>query len=174
MENSWSMKVSETQEKNDDEEKNIFQRRNWLVKNRRKRKKRNKIVLQHHDNCSSESIVRSRPPLWWSSTNLICHLNSRHNFNKTCTKTKWKWSKTVSTTILMNDNEHILFHPRVSSSTQVVLADSPLPLSGNYFWEIYVPAVYGTSIMFGIASKQNRFISRTYYSKENILFPSSQ
>ncbi|CAF4666364.1 unnamed protein product, partial [Rotaria magnacalcarata] len=70
-----------------------------------------------------------------------------------CIETKWKWSTVDSTAILNNDNRQILFHPRVSSSTQVILADRPLPISGKYYWEIYMPAVYGTSIMFGIASE---------------------
>jgi hypothetical protein len=112
-----------------------------MSKKRRKRKGKHPIV------------VRSIPALWWSSTSLICHLISPHDLNKTCIECQWKWSKTNSSTILINNSTQILFHPRISSSTQVVLADRPLPSNGKYYWEIFMPAVYGTSIMFGIASK---------------------
>ncbi len=137
-------------DKINDGKKKIFQRWYWLEKKRRKRKSK-------HLNISSGSIVRSTPPLWWSSTSLICHLISQHNLNKICIESKWKWSKSNCSTILIHNNQQILFHPRISSSTQVILADRPLPFHGKHYWEIYMPAVYGTSIMFGIASKMIKF-----------------
>ncbi|CAF2500614.1 unnamed protein product [Rotaria sp. Silwood2] len=109
------------------------------------------------------SVVRSTsPPLWWSSTSLICHIKSRHHFNKICIENKWKWSNPNSTTILINHNKQILFHPRISSSTQVILADRPLPSNGKFYWEIYMPAVYGTSLMFGIATKEQKLTSENF------------
>jgi len=133
-------------EKMDNGKKKKFHRWYWLEKRRRKK----------HLNISSGSVVQSTPPpLCWSSTSLICRLISQHNFTKVCIESKWKWSTstTSSSTILINNNKQILFHPRISSSTQVILADRPLPFSGKHYWEIYMPAIYGTSIMFGIASK---------------------
>lgn len=145
-------------EKNRREKKKLY-RWYWLEKKRRK-KRRNKIIIQRR-NISSESVVRTTPlPLWWSSASLISHLKSRHYSNKICIETQWKWSCTNSTTILIDNDKQILFHPRISSSTQVILADRPLPLNGKFYWEIYMPAVYGTSIMFGIASKFNRLYNR--------------
>lgn len=126
--------------------KKTFQRWYWLEKKRRKTRVK-------HRNINRRLVVQSTPPLWWSSTSLTCHLPNRHEYKKICNESKWKWSKTDSTTVLSNNNKQILFHPRVSSSTQVILADRPLPLNGKYYWEIFMPAVYGTSIMFGIASK---------------------
>jgi hypothetical protein len=125
------------------------ERRYWLEK-----KKRRKRKIKHR-NISSETVtVRSIPPLWWSSTSLTCHLISRHELHRNCLEKKWKWSKSESLSIILMDNhQQILFHPRVSSSTQVILADRPLPWNGKHYWEIFMPAVYGTSIMFGIASK---------------------
>jgi hypothetical protein len=151
--------------------KKCWQRWQWLENRRRRRerkkgKKRSNIIDQNqkHRNISggrNRSAVRSRPPsilppLSWSSTSLISHLQSEHYSNKNCLESSWKWSKSLeddSTTILLDNNTQILFHPRTSSSTQVILADRPLPSNGKHYWEIYMPAVYGTSIMFGIASK---------------------
>jgi len=124
-------------------------------KNRRKRKSK-------HLNINRGNVVRSTPPLWWSSTSLICHSISQHDLNKTCIESKWKWSKSNSSTILINNNKQILFHPRISSSTQVILADRPLPSNGKHYWEIFVPAVYGTSIMFGIATNKQKLISSDF------------
>lgn len=155
----------------DDGKKKPYQRRQWL-ENRRKRKRsrRSNIIDQNqkHRNVSNggrhSSTVRSvptssLPPLCWSSSSLMCHLSSEHYLNKNCLNSQWKWSKSnkiTSTSILLDHNKQILFHPRTSSSTQVILADQPLPLHGRHYWEIYMPAVYGTSIMFGIASKLTR------------------
>lgn len=132
--------------KMNDGKKIFFQRWYWLEKRRRK-----KI----HSNISRKNVVQStrRPPLWWSSTSLTCNLPSQHHSNRICMKKTWNWLNTNNSTILFDDNKQILFHPRVSSSTQVILADRPLPSYGKSYWEIYMPAVYGTSIMFGIASK---------------------
>ncbi|CAF1137521.1 unnamed protein product [Rotaria sordida] len=106
------------------------------------------------------------PPLCWSSTSLMCHLKSEHYLKtKNCLHSHWKWSQTNkihSTTILLDNNKQILFHPRTSSSTQVILADRPLPLNGKHYWEIYMPAVYGTSIMFGIATNEQQMFSSTF------------
>ena len=143
--------------------KKPYQRRQWLEKRRRKRN----IIDQNqkHRNVSGGGSNRSTvrrvststlPPLCWSSSSLTCHLRNEHDLNKNCLNSRWIWSKPNgidSTTILLDNNKQILFHPRTSSSTQVILADRPLPLNGIHYWEIYVPAVYGTSIMFGIASK---------------------
>ena len=152
----------------DDGKKKSFQRRQWLEKRRRrKRKRRNNIIDQNqkHRNVSNGGRHRSTarsdptsilPPLGWSSTSLMCHLQSEHHVRRNCFDSHWKWVKlhsTDSTTILLDNNQQILFHPRTSSSTQVILADQPLPSNGKHYWEIYMPAVYGTSIMFGIASK---------------------
>ncbi|CAF0933222.1 unnamed protein product [Rotaria sordida] len=153
--------------KKQEEEKKIFQRWYWLKK--RRRKKRNNIIIQQL-NIHNRSIIRSTPsssssssPLWWSSTSLICHFkNKHHSNNKICIENKWSWSKTNSTTILINNNKQILFHPRISSSTQVILADRPLPLYGKFYWEIYMPTVYGTSIMFGIATKEQKLTSENF------------
>ncbi|CAF1197149.1 unnamed protein product [Rotaria sp. Silwood1] len=150
--------------KKQEEEKKIFQRWYWLEKRRRKRKRRNNIIIQQ-SNIRSGNVVRSTPPspsLWWSSTSLICHLKSRHHFNKICIENKWQWITTNSTTVLINNNQQILFHPRISSSTQVILADRPLPSNGKFYWEIYMPAVYGTSIMFGIATKKQKLVSENF------------
>lgn len=151
-----------------DGKKKSYQRRQWLEKRRkRKRKRRNNIDQnQKHRNVSNggsngstiQSVSTSiLPPLCWSSSSLMCHLKNEHHVNKNCLDSHWKWSPSRtninSTTILLANNKQILFHPRTSSSTQVILADQPLPLNGKHYWEIYVPAVYGTSIMFGIASK---------------------
>jgi hypothetical protein len=120
------------------------ERRYWLEKKKRKKRKIS----------SGTATVRSTPPLWWSSASLTCHLRSPHEFHRNCLARKWKWSKSESSSIVLLDNhQQILFHPRVSSSTQVILADQPLPYNGKHYWEIFMPAVYGTSIMFGIASK---------------------
>jgi SPRY domain-containing SOCS box protein 3 len=119
----------------------IYQQSYWLEKRRRK----------NHLNVVQS--IRS-PPLWWSSTSLTCDLINQHHLNKICIESKWKWSKLNSSIIL--------FHPRVSSSTQVILADRPLPLNGKHYWEIYMPAVYGTSIMFGIATNKQKLISSNF------------
>lgn len=153
----------------DDGKKKSFQRRQWLEKRRKRkrRKRRNNIIDQNqkHRNVSNggrhRSTVRSDPtsrlpPLCWSSTSLMCHPQSEHHLHRNCFDSHWKWAKhhsTDSTAILLDNNQQILFHPRTSSSTQVILADRPLPSNGKHYWEIYMPAVYGTSIMFGIASK---------------------
>ncbi|CAF1174781.1 unnamed protein product, partial [Adineta ricciae] len=105
------------------------------------------------------------PPLGWSSTSLMCHLQSEHHFRRNCFNSHWKWVKlhsTDSTTILLDNNQQILFHPRTSSSTQVILADQPLPSNGKHYWEIYMPAVYGTSIMFGIATNKQQLTSSSF------------
>jgi hypothetical protein len=155
----------------DDGKKKSCQRRQWLEKRRKRKRKRrsnsSNIIDQNqkHRNVSNggrhRSTVRSMPtsilpPLSWSSISLMCHLQSEHHSKKTCLNSSWQWSKSNeinSTTILLENNKQILFHPRTSSSTEVILSDRPLPLNGKHYWEIYVPAIYGTSIMFGIASK---------------------
>lgn len=144
--------MSKKEEKSNDTEKKSFQRWYWLEKRRRRKKRRSHSIIQRR-NISSGSVVQSTPPLWWSSTSSLCHLHSRHDFHKNCIESQWKWSQSNSTTVLSNDSKQILFHPRVSSSTQVILADRPLPSHGRHYWEIYMPAIYGTSLMFGIASK---------------------
>ena len=111
---------------------------------KRRRKKYSSIINNTH-------IIQT-VPFSWSSASLQCHLQSRHFPYKTCLESSWRWS-TTSAAILLNHDKQILFHPRVSSSTEVVLADRPLPCHGKHYWEIYMPAIYGTSIMFGIASK---------------------
>jgi hypothetical protein len=156
----------------DDGKKKSYQRRRQRLEKRRKRKRKRSNIIdqnQKHRNVSNggrhRSTVRSvptsiLPPLCWSSISLMCHLKSEHYLNKNCLNSQWKWSKSNkinSTTILLDNNKQILFHPRTSSSTQVILADHPLPLNGKHYWEIYMPAVYGTSIMFGIASKLKKF-----------------
>lgn len=161
----------------DDGKKKSFQRRQWLEKRRkRKRKRRNNIIDQNqkHRNVDNggrhRSTVRSvptsiLPPLSWSSISLMCHLKSEHNIKRTCLDSHWKWSKLNqinSTTILLDNNKQILFHPRTSSSTQVILSDRPLPTNGKHYWEIYVPAIYGTSIMFGIATNKQQLISSSF------------
>jgi len=147
--------------------KKSSQRRQWLEKRRKRKRKRSNIIDQNqkHRNVGNggrhRSAVRSvptsiLPPLSWSSISLICHLKSEHHIKTTCLQSQWKWSKSneiPSTTILLDHNKQILFHPRTSSSTQVILSDRPLPLNGKHYREISMPAVYGTSIMFGIASK---------------------
>jgi hypothetical protein len=157
-----------------DGKKKSYQRRLWLEKRRkRKRRKRSNIIDQNqkHRNVNNggrnRSTVRSvptsvLPPLSWSSISLTCHLKNEHHLNKNCLNSQWSWSKSTkinSTTALLDKNKQILFHPRTSSSTQVILADRPLPLNGKYYWEIYMPAVYGTSIMFGIASKLREIVN---------------
>jgi hypothetical protein len=134
--------MSKKEEKILNKKKKTFQRWYWLEK-----RNHNSVVIHNG------SVVQSTPPLSWSSTSLKCHLISRHQFNKSCIESQWKWSPSNSTTILLDNNQQILFHPRISSSTQVILADRPLPSNGKHYWEIFMPAVYGTSIMFGIASK---------------------
>jgi hypothetical protein len=153
--------MSKKEEKICNKKKKTFQRWYWLEKRRKKRKRRNhnSVVIYHG------SVVQSTPPpspLSWSSTSLKCHLISRHQFNKSCIESKWKWSSSHSTTILLDNNKQILFHPRISSSTQVILADRPLPSNGKHYWEIFMPAVYGTSIMFGIASKLIEVLENSY------------
>ncbi|CAF0736182.1 unnamed protein product [Didymodactylos carnosus] len=54
------------------------------------------------------------------------------------------------------DGDYIMFHPRRSSSTCVLLGNCPLPSTGKHYWELFIPAVYGTSIMFGVATKQQK------------------
>jgi len=150
-----------------DGKKKSYQRRQWLEKRRKRKRKRSNIIDQNqkHRNVNNggrhRNTVRSvptsiLPPLSWSSLSLMCHLKSDHDLNKNCLDSQWKWSKSTkinSPTLLLDNNKQILFHPRTSSSTQVILADQPLPSNGKHYWEIYVPAVYGTSIMFGIASR---------------------
>ncbi|CAF3208630.1 unnamed protein product [Rotaria socialis] len=137
--------------------------RRWHWSEKKGRKKRNNTIIQRQS-ISSRSVARATPlpPLWWSPASLICHVKSRHYANKVCIGTQWKWSTADSTVILNNDNRQILFHPRVSSSTQVILADRSLPISGKYYWEIYMPAVYGTSIMFGIATNKQKLTSENF------------
>jgi len=156
--------------------KKSYQRRRWLEKRRKRKRKRSNIIDQNqkHRNVGNggrhRSTVRSvptfiLPPLSWSSISLMCHIKSEHKFKKTCLDTHWKWSKSNkinSTTILLDNNKQILFHPRTSSSTQVILSDRPLPLNGKHYWEIYVPAIYGTSIMFGIATNEQQLISSSF------------
>jgi SPRY domain-containing SOCS box protein 3 len=172
--------------------KKSYQRRQWLEKRKRKRRKRSNIIdqTQKHRNVSNggsnRSTVRSvptsiLPPLSWSSISLISHLKNEHHSNKNCLNSQWKWSKSTkidSTTVLLDNNKRILFHPRTSSSTQVILADHPLPLNGKHYWEIYMPAVYGTSIMFGIASKLKKIFLKiiiifNYLANEQQLISSS-
>ena len=154
----------------DDGKKKSCRRRQWLEKRRKRKRKRSNssnIIDQNqkHRNVGNggrhRSTVRSMPtsilpPLSWSPKSLICHLQSQHHSKRTCFNRQWQWTKsnqTNSTTILLENNQQILFHPRTSSSTEVILSDQPLPLNGKHYWEIYMPAIYGTSIMFGIASK---------------------
>lgn len=152
--------------KRDDGKKKSSQRRQWLEK-RRKRKRSSNIIDQnqkHRSGGRRRGTVRSEPtsalpPLSWSTTSLMCHLASEHPAKRTCLESRWQWAKSSSgnsTAILLEKNKQILFHPRTSSSTEVILSDRPLPLHGRHYWEIYVPAIYGTSIMFGIASKWKR------------------
>jgi hypothetical protein len=155
MYNCQSMDISKKCRK-----KKTFQRWYWLEKKRRKR------IIKYRNINRRRSVVQSTPPLWWSLTSLTCHLPNRHDYNKICIESQWKWSKSDSATILINNHKQILFHPRISSSTQVILADRPLPLNGKFYWEIFMPAVYGTSIMFGIASK----LERIYTNKSNFYF----
>ena len=119
----------------------------WLEKKRRKKR------IQHLT-INSRGIVRSTPPLYWSSTSVSCPWTNQHDYQRNCIEHQWKWTKSIcSSTLLINNNTQILFHPRISSSTEVILADRPLPRNGKFYWEIFMPAIYGTSIMFGIASK---------------------
>ncbi|CAF0823713.1 unnamed protein product [Adineta steineri] len=95
----------------------------------------------------------------------MCHFKSEHYLNKNCLDSQWKWSKSNeinSKAILLDNNKQILFHPRTSSSTEVILADQPLPSNGKHYWEIYMPAVYGTSIIFGIATNEQQLISSSF------------
>lgn len=150
----------------------------WLEKKRRKRTRRNNGLVDIEDNQKHRTVrlgktqgtIRSSsssnlPALCWSSASLMCHLTSKHHNKRTCIESNWSWLKATdsdSTTILLNDNQQILFHPRTSSSTQVILADRPLPSSGKHYWEIYMPSVYGTSIMFGIATKEQKLKSTSF------------
>ena len=108
-------------------------------------------------NPSSSSSPHLPTPLSWPSPSLMSHLASEHEKQCIRLSTSWKWSKPSSspssTTLVFEHDRQILFHPRTSSSTQVILADRPLDATGKHRWEILVPAVYGTSMMFGIASK---------------------
>ncbi|CAF3439772.1 unnamed protein product [Rotaria socialis] len=163
--------------KRNDGKKKSCQRRQWLEKRRKRKRKRSNIIDQNqkHRNVNSggsnRSTIRSvsgsvLPPLCWSAISLMCHLKSDHNLNKNCLNSRWQWSKSTNnintTTILLDNNKQILFHPRTSSSTQVILADRPLPSNGKHYWEIYVPAVYGTSIMFGIATNEQQMLSSSF------------
>ena len=139
----------------------------WLEKKRRKRK------IKHLNITRGTISVRSSPPWWWSSASLTCRFVSQHDSHRNCMARKWKWSKTNSSTILIHDDEQILFHPRRSSSTQVILADRPLPSYGQFYWEIFMPAIYGTSIMFGIASKWMKIWERLKKTNE-LPFSSSE
>ena len=165
----------------DDGKKKFSRRRQWLEKRRRRRKRRKRsnsnsgsnIIDQNqkHRNADSggrqESTVRSVStsrllPLSWSSKSLISQLSSTHHSKRTCLERHWQWSKCTeknSSSLLLDQNKQILFHPRTSSSTEVILSDRPLPADGKHYWEIYVPAIYGTSIMFGIASKWRRLLT---------------
>ena len=163
----------------DDGKKKSWQRRRWLEKRRkrksnsssstRRRRTPSNIIDQNqkHRNvgsgggrnrqtvrCVPPSIL---PPLCWSSASLICHLTSKHDSTRNCLESSWTWSKSAhtddGTAVLLDHQKQILFHPRTSSSTQAILADRPLPSHGKHYWEIYMPSIYGTSIMFGIASK---------------------
>lgn len=155
-------------------QKKSSQRWQWLEKRRsrrtRRRRRRGSSIIadqQHQKHRNIGGVGKSRgavrsvppsslPPLCWSSTSLMCHLQSKHLLKSTCLQSSWKWSPPAdlaATTILLDQNQQILFHPRTSSSTQVILADRPLPQHGKHYWEIYIPAVYGTAMMFGIASK---------------------
>ena len=136
----------------------------------RKKRRRRKNCQRITD---SGIVSRSpSPPWWWSSASLTCHLSSRHPRHRTCMESSWRWATTTSTAVLADDRKQILFHPRASSSTQVVLADRPLPSRGTHYWEIYVPAVYGTSVMFGIASKISK--ASTNCITNNRILPSSE
>ena len=121
------------------------------------------VRLKPIQTLAESRVEPSQPPCGWSSTSLICPLASRHQSNKVCFEHAWKWAKSnntsASNTFLLNDDRQILFHPRSSSSTQAVLTDQPLPKEGRHYWEIHLPAVYGTSLMFGIASKWKWFSS---------------
>jgi hypothetical protein len=120
-----------------------------MVLVRKKTKKKNHQISEYQSSKKCSSIY----------TTIVVVIDK---FNMSSTK----WSKSDSATILINNHKQILFHPRISSSTQVILADRPLPLNGKFYWEIFMPAVYGTSIMFGIASK----LERIYTNKSNFYF----
>ena len=157
----------------DDGKKKFSQRRQWLEKRRRRRRTRSNIIDQNQKHRNVDSGGRHRrtvrsvptsilPPLSWSAKSLISHLISEHHSKRICLERSWQWAKSKainSTSILLDQNKQILFHPRTSSSTEVILSDRPLPLDGKHYWEIYVPAIYGTSIMFGIASKWRRLLT---------------
>ena len=159
-----------------DGKKKSWQRRRWLEKRRkrksstRRRRRRTPSNIidqsQKHRNVGGGGRNRQTvrrvpssilPPLCWSSASLICHLPSKHDSTRNCLESSWTWSKSAhtddGTAVLLDQQKQILFHPRTSSSTQVILADRPLPSHGKHYWEIYMPSIYGTSIMFGIASK---------------------
>lgn len=145
-----------------------------LCLEKRKRNSKNIIIDQNqkHRNVSNggrhRRTVRTAvsstrlPPLSWLKTTLKSKYQSKHQTNLNCRPNLWKWSSTNSTTILFEHNRQILFHPRTSSSTQAILANQPLPTYGKHYWEIYVPAVYGTSMMFGIATKQQQLSSNSF------------
>lgn len=113
-------------------------------------------------NPSSSSSPHLPTPLSWSSTSFMSHHPSEHEKKCSGLSTSWKWSKPSSTTLLLDHDQQILFHPRTSSSTQVILADRPLDKTGKHRWEIVVPAVYGTSMMFGIATREQQRTSQNF------------
>lgn len=96
----------------------------------------------------------------WSANSLICPLVSNHQQRDSCIQYPWHWSENQpisSSTQIINERKQILFYPTTNAATEVILADRPLPnAGGRFYWEIYLPSVFGTSIMFGVASKPNK------------------
>lgn len=60
--------------------------------------------------------------------------------------------------MLSNDKLDVCFHPECSQSAAAIRGTKPFVKDGNYYyWEVTVfNKVYGTSVMFGLCTKQQR------------------
>lgn len=75
----------------------------------------------------------------------------------------WKWSRRLSKNQSPNDahflGKSVVFHPHYAWGSIAARADKRLTRNTIAYWEIHVPNVYGTSMMFGIGTKNAKIIA---------------
>lgn len=66
--------------------------------------------------------------------------------------------------VVSGDRLSLCFHPQCSESAAACRGNEPFRRNGNYYyWEIHVQdKIYGTSVMFGLCTKQQRLHANEY------------
>ena len=77
-----------------------------------------------------------------------------------CCKESWSWhedDKSHEVNLIGTRNEVALFHPNWSNGTAGVRGSKALDRNCKHYWEVYVSQrIFGTSMMFGVASRPAR------------------